>query len=215
MWLILILAFFYLLVFVSWCLFKSVRTFAKKLRPLLNLLSIMAAIFLFVQLYVTIDLFNKARKLEHEDKVKQFEARVDTLDIELRGNLEVCKFIFENQEDIDKGIRLPQNFFYFPMLEGCLRSGEIVAKDLLVDLYSAYHYMILAQNIMDRTVALEHLKVLVNPDDAILRRSIKLNKEQMGFLINNTTLVRGYIESSLNKLPNYRNEFVNRLRLNK
>ena len=101
------------------------------------------------------------------------------------------------------------------MLEGSLRLGEIVSKDLLVELYGAYHYMTLSQKIMDRTVNLEHLKILVNPDKEILKRSRKLKKEQMGFLVKNTELAQDFISSSLDKLPKYRKEFVSRLALGK
>ena len=89
-----------------------------------------------------------------------------------------------------------------------MRLGEIVRQDLLADLYGAYHYMMLSQRIMDRTVNLEHFKVLVNPDDVILKQSREQKKEQMGFLIKNTELAQGFLSSSLKKLPDFRKEFI-------
>jgi len=210
-WLIIVLALLFVSLFLLWCFSKSVRSSSEKLSPLLNLLSIMVALSVFVQLYITIDIFNETKKLDYEDKIKQFEARMTTLETELRGNLNVCKFILENQADVVRGSHLPQNYFYFPMLEGTLRLGEIVSKDLLGELYSAYHYMMLSQKIMDCTVNLEYLKVLVNPDDVILKQSRKQKKEQMGFLIKNTKLAQGFILSSLDKLPKFRKEYVTRL----
>ena len=214
-WSIIILALLYVLVFLFWCLSKSVRSLSEKLGPLLNLLSIMAALTVFVQLYMTIDLFNVTKKLDYEDKIKHFEARMSTLETELQENLNVCKFMLENKDDIVRESHLiqtiPQTIFYFPMLEGSLRLGEIGSKDLLVELYHAYHYMMQSQKIMDRTVSLEHLKVLVNPDDAIRKQSRKLLKEQIGFLVKNTELAQGFILSSLDKLPKFRKEYVSRL----
>ena len=191
-WAIILLALLYVFMILFWCLSKSVRSYSGAI-SLLNLLSIMAALSVFVQLYMTIDLFNVTKKLEYEDKIKQFEARMSTLETELQGNLNVCSFILENQNEIARGSHIPQNHFYFPMLEGSLRLGEIVSKDLLVELYGAYHYMTLSQKIMDRTVNLEHLKILVNPDKEILKRSRKLKKEQMGFLVKNTELAQDFI----------------------
>ena len=89
-WAIILFAFLYVLVLLSWCLSKSVRSYSEKIGPLLNLLSIMATLSVFVQLYMTIDLFNVTKKLEYEDKIKQFEARMSTLETELQGNLNVC-----------------------------------------------------------------------------------------------------------------------------
>jgi hypothetical protein len=149
--------------------------------------------------------------LEYDEKVRQFEARMNTLKTELEGNLNVCEFIFKNQNDMLKGTRFPQNNFYFPMLDGVLRSGEIINNDLLVALYSAHHYMMLSQKIIDQTINLEHQKVLVNPDKDILKRSRKKSKEQMGFLIKNTQLAQDFLQSSLDKLQGFRKEYIKRL----
>jgi hypothetical protein len=202
--LLILLASIYVLVAATLLLFKSVRNSAEKIGPLLNLINVIAAIAVLGQLFVTIDQFDKAKEYEDRVKAKQFEARVNTLMFELLGNLNVCQFILvENRDTIEQAAKLPRNFFYFPMIEEFLRSGEITKDDLLVALYSAYHHMKIAQDIMDKTMTVEFSKSIFNNEAGIVNRSNKWNKEQMHFLIKNTTLAKSYLEQGLSKLPIY------------
>ncbi len=206
---------------ISYFFLSGFRKFFKEHSDLLNLLTIVSVLSVFIQLYFTVYQYKSKLYSENQRQAAIIDNQSFSLIMEIKANLEVCNFILSNKKKYEAGSSVPQILFHFAIIEHNLMSGEITNpnplkqiyqqrksllknNDLHTTLFNSYHSMKLSNNIIQNALRLMHSQALIYQSKEVHSKTRYRIKNQMSLLLSESNSIKNYLEKSLLFLENFK-----------
>ena len=194
---------------------QKVKTFFKGLTAVLAFFASIAGLTAFISLYISVQQFEAQQQINRQEEVERFANLMGSLQLEIEGNLDVCKKILAQKEKYLDAVSTPHNYFHYRIIEQVLADGEItdtrlrdaIPEKVQNDIVTERKFRVTLQNVCHRLITLNQLiagnfeimnhQVLVITDPQITAKTDYRLKSNSGMIIEGVEYVRDYLQICL------------------
>lgn len=189
-----VLAVAFVVIVILWIASARFRDIVEKVRPLLDLLAICAALSVFVQLYYSIEQFETSQADERRAQESRLAAQLSALELELETDIVAATRILEGTKFNDNTHAM--NAFHFDATAHVLKHGLLLQRPHQVALSNAHHWMLLTNQTIDARTQLLFLQPLLpSTPDASLRNKARLAQAEE-FVESGSRKAKTYLEQA-------------------